>query len=182
MKRIRIGFILLVTLLHHAVLAQDCDLIILQDGSEIEAKVLEVSSENISYKKCNFQDGPTYVVVRKDIFLIKYKDGTKELMSDAKVINNTTNNSVSATQGKPNQTAKYAKLGDVPINDECIKIYRRLNNGTDKIYDVLITEHTKKSLHFKFCDKQDGYYIFNNSIYKIEDTNGNLLFDKYKKR
>ena len=181
MKRIRIGIILLVTLLHQAVFAQDCDLIILQDGSEIEAKVLEVSSENISYKKCNFQDGPTYVVVRKDIFLIKYKDGSKELMTDSKVVVNPTKNTA-VTPVKTNQTAKYVKLGDVPINKECVKIYRRLNNGTDKIYEVFITAHSKKSLHFNFCDKQAGYYIFNNSIYKIEDKNGNLLFDKYKKR
>ena len=56
-----------------------CDLIILRNGDEVSAKVLEISPIEIKYKKCTMPDGPLYVVKKSDVFMIKYQNGTKEV-------------------------------------------------------------------------------------------------------
>ncbi|MBC7863823.1 MAG: DUF4190 domain-containing protein [Bacteroidia bacterium] len=60
--------------------ADSCgDIIIMQDGSEITAKVLEVGTNTISYKPCNDLNGPLIMTGKNNVFMIKYKNGTKEI-------------------------------------------------------------------------------------------------------
>lgn len=55
------------------------DLIITKKGDEIEAKVEEITPEMIKYKKASQTDGPLRNIPVSDVFMIKYKDGTKEV-------------------------------------------------------------------------------------------------------
>lgn len=57
-----------------------CDLVILKNGDEVKAKVLEITPIEIKYKKCLSPDGPLYVVKKNDVFMIKYANGTKEVI------------------------------------------------------------------------------------------------------
>ncbi|MBL7912966.1 MAG: hypothetical protein JNJ41_18025 [Bacteroidia bacterium] len=57
-----------------------CDLVILKNGDEVKAKVLEITPIEIKYKKCLSPDGPLYVVKKNDVFMIKYSNGTKEVI------------------------------------------------------------------------------------------------------
>lgn len=57
-----------------------CDLIIFKDGSEVPVKLIEISSRQIKYKKCSLPDGPLYVTNKADLFMIKYVNGTRELI------------------------------------------------------------------------------------------------------
>jgi len=57
-----------------------CDIIILKNGDEVKVKVLEISPIEIKYKKCNLPDGPLYVVKKSDVFMVKYANGTKEII------------------------------------------------------------------------------------------------------
>ncbi|MDR1652776.1 MAG: hypothetical protein LBS01_03845 [Prevotellaceae bacterium] len=59
----------------HALFAQD--IIILKDGEEIKAKVQEIGLDNVKYKKYENQAGPTYTLMKFDIFMIKYENGAK---------------------------------------------------------------------------------------------------------
>ena len=59
------------------------DIIVLVNGEEIEAKVLEISSREIRYKNYNNLDGPTIVLSREDVSAINYENGTTELISSA---------------------------------------------------------------------------------------------------
>ena len=63
--------------------AKECDLIILADGTEIEAKVMEITATEIKYKRCGQLDGPLISESKANVFMIKYKDGTKEMISTA---------------------------------------------------------------------------------------------------
>ena len=56
-----------------------CDKLIFRDGNELRVKVLEISPQEIRYKKCDMPDGPFYVSRKADIFMVKYANGTKEL-------------------------------------------------------------------------------------------------------
>ncbi|MDQ3047542.1 MAG: hypothetical protein M3R27_08355 [Bacteroidota bacterium] len=57
------------------------DYIIKKNGDEIKAKVVEVGTIEIKYKKFEKPTGPNYVVERADVFMIKYEDGTKDVLN-----------------------------------------------------------------------------------------------------
>lgn len=55
--------------------ARSQDLIIRTKGDTIRAKVTEVGTNAVSYKKASMPDGPTFVEYKEDIALIKYGNG-----------------------------------------------------------------------------------------------------------
>jgi|GEM_PF-1105639 len=57
-----------------------CDVLVFKDGSEIKGKVKEVGSAEIKYKRCDTPDGPTYVSRKSELFMIKYANGTREVI------------------------------------------------------------------------------------------------------
>jgi hypothetical protein len=64
-----------------AVAAKAQDNIILKSGQEVPAKVLEVSKTEIKYKRTDNPDGPIYTMAAGEVFLIKYANGTKDVLS-----------------------------------------------------------------------------------------------------
>ncbi len=66
-----------------AEVSEGCDNIILANGEEIAAIVTEVGTEEIRYKKCNTPDGPIYKLKRSEVFMIKYQNGTKDIITPA---------------------------------------------------------------------------------------------------
>ena len=56
------------------------DLIIMKNGDEIKAKIFEINQKTIKYKKCNNLNGPLYVESNESVFMIKYANGTKEII------------------------------------------------------------------------------------------------------
>ncbi len=69
---------ILVTLLLFSTLNAQ-DFIYKNDGGEIEAKVVEITTDVIKYKIFEFQDGPIYNVEIDDIFMIVYENGRREV-------------------------------------------------------------------------------------------------------
>lgn len=55
------------------------DVIITKDKEQIQAKVLEVSKDEIKYKKFNYQDGPSYIIDVDEILTIAYENGDVEV-------------------------------------------------------------------------------------------------------
>lgn len=54
------------------------DMLILKSGEDINSKIVEVNNQEIKYKKFENIDGPTYTILKADVFMIKYQNGTKE--------------------------------------------------------------------------------------------------------
>ena len=81
--------ILILTMFCYAIAGMAQDIIILRDGDEIRSIVQEVGLSEVKYKKYENLTGPVYIVLKKDIFMIKYQNGTKDLfesISDVNVI------------------------------------------------------------------------------------------------
>ncbi|MBR5925580.1 MAG: hypothetical protein IKZ60_08955 [Bacteroidales bacterium] len=78
MKRIITLLILLAAFCTHAA-AQD--LITLRDGTEIIAKVLEVNLQDVRYKKFSNLDGPIYTEAKRNILMIEYSNGEKDVFT-----------------------------------------------------------------------------------------------------
>lgn len=60
------------------------DRITTKDGTDIQAKILEVGSSEIKYKKFSNQDGPTYIISKEDILIITYANGENEVFKSTK--------------------------------------------------------------------------------------------------
>ena len=55
-----------------------CDTLIMRDGTEIKAKVMEITPTEIKYKFCNNIDGPMHIIHRYNASYIKYANGTMD--------------------------------------------------------------------------------------------------------
>ena len=60
------------------------DIVILKNGTSIDAKVLEVDDNSIRYKKFDNPEGPTYTEKKEAISEIRYKNGSKEIFNQEK--------------------------------------------------------------------------------------------------
>ncbi len=58
------------------------DLIVLKNGGDIEAKVLEILDTKVKYKKQSNLNGPSYSIAKSEIFMIKYASGDKDVFSN----------------------------------------------------------------------------------------------------
>ena len=65
-----------------------CDKIIYKDGTEIMAKITEINTSEIRYKRCDFIDGPTFVEKQNKVFMIKYSNGKSEMFKTEKAVEN----------------------------------------------------------------------------------------------
>ena len=75
------------------------DIITLQNGDEIKAKVTEISASEIRYKRFENLEGPTIVISRSDVFFINYENGMREIITplDETPTSNTTETKVVET-------------------------------------------------------------------------------------
>ena len=54
------------------------DIIYKIDGNEIKAKILEIDQLNIKYRNFDQQQGPIRNIIKSEVFMIKYQDGSIE--------------------------------------------------------------------------------------------------------
>lgn len=73
-------------------LLEEYDNIILKNGEEIKAKVTEITTDEIKYKKWDNINGPTYSIKKSEVLMIKYSNGTKDIITPN---NSTTSKNVS---------------------------------------------------------------------------------------
>jgi len=67
-------------ILAHSI-ANSQDLIIKKNGEEIIVKILEVNLSVVKFKKNDNLNGPTFEMLKSDIFMIKYENGTKDIFN-----------------------------------------------------------------------------------------------------
>ena len=58
------------------------DIILLKSGEEIPAEILEIGTTEIMYKEFNIQEASPISLLKSDIFMIRYKNGTKDIFTD----------------------------------------------------------------------------------------------------
>lgn len=59
------------------------DTLIMANGAYLPARVLEVNTSEIKYKKADNPDGPTFVVSKSEVSSIRYKNGTVDKIVNA---------------------------------------------------------------------------------------------------
>ena len=79
----------LIGLLLGAVLSSNAqDLITTRDGTDIKAKILEVTPTEVKYKKFSNLDGPVFTISKSDILIVRYENGENEVFADSKAASN----------------------------------------------------------------------------------------------
>lgn len=91
---------LLVCILVLAISAKAQDVIVLVDASEIQAKVVTVGTNDITYKRWESQNGPDYKVAKKDVFFIRYMDGSKDVFNSKILGSGQEENTAAPLKGK----------------------------------------------------------------------------------
>jgi hypothetical protein len=76
------------------------DNIIKRNGEEIRSKVLEIGISEIKYKKFENIEGPTYTIAKSDVFMIKYENGTSEVINAIEKAEPNKNNNPENETGK----------------------------------------------------------------------------------
>ena len=69
------------------------DVITIKSGEDISAKILEIGQTEIKYKKFDNQTGPTYSILKTDVIIVRYENGTKDLFN----VNTPTSPTISTT-------------------------------------------------------------------------------------
>jgi|GEM_PF-3050298 len=87
------------------------DLLILRDGTDISAKILEISSDEIKYKKASNPDGPTYTMDKEFVFMIKYANGDKDVFNAEKANPSTEAKTEAPQEEKPKKEKVERKPG-----------------------------------------------------------------------
>ncbi len=82
MKKQLIATVIITLYTSLSIFAQD--IITKRNGDEIKAKIIEVGTDDVKFKKFDNIDGPLFVVSKSDIIFIKYENGSKEIFEDIK--------------------------------------------------------------------------------------------------
>ena len=56
------------------------DFITKKDGTDVKAKIIEVSKKEVKYKAWDNQDGPTFILPASEIVIIRFENGTNQVM------------------------------------------------------------------------------------------------------
>jgi hypothetical protein len=57
------------------------DIIITLSGDEIKTKVIEITSAELKYKKYENINGPIYNILKSDVLMVKYENGSKDIFT-----------------------------------------------------------------------------------------------------
>ena len=155
------------------------DIIVLKNGDEIKSKVLEVSTNQVKYKKWGNQEGPTYSSIKSDIFMIKYSNGTKDVFNNnSNQASNTSPTNNSDVGGKyigtwypKNYDGNNIKttLTVTKPGDDYLVTYKVLERGGG--YDFMYNADGS----FKEMGHIEGNSIVVNSFIKLSLMNDNTI-------
>lgn len=64
------------------------DIITTKDGSDIQAKILEVTNSEVKYKRFSNLEGPTLTINKSDILIVRYENGENEVFKESDNVQN----------------------------------------------------------------------------------------------
>jgi hypothetical protein len=147
------------------------DTITLKNGDEIKTKVLEVTSDQIKYKKWDNLDGPSYSTAKSEVFMIKYKNGSKDVFNNASSASNISN---SGDKFIGNWFPKRGDRGGVKerltiskAGQDCLINYSRIEDAGGGMY---INDGS-----FKETGHIEGSNLVVNSFLKLSLLNDNTI-------
>lgn len=81
MKKI---FVTVLTSIFACTFGYSQDIITKKTSEDIQAKVLEVSTNEIKYKKFDNLEGPVFTMLKSEVLMVRYENGTKDIFTEDK--------------------------------------------------------------------------------------------------
>lgn len=81
----------------------ECETLVMVDGRRLAVKVIEINQQEIKYKKCDYLQGPTITVDKKDVDRIIYANGAEDIISGYSAPESRSPRSSSESDGQPVQ-------------------------------------------------------------------------------
>ena len=97
-------FLLLIALTTNFSFAQD--LITKKSGEDVKAKVIEVTTTEIKYKKAENINGPLFTILKSDVLLLRYENGSKDVFDEVVVSDKVNNQNIEEVTLKAKADAK----------------------------------------------------------------------------
>ncbi len=116
------------------------DVIVLNNTSSIEAKILEVTPTEVKYKKLNYLDGPTFVIYKSDIRTITYGNGDVESFVQKEEKSTVAESTNANTSASVNTTATVSTSTLPPI-------------------DSVKSDSPKEEPSYPMLDRKKGQYV-----------------------
>jgi hypothetical protein len=150
------------------------DVILLKNGGELKAKVLEVLPDMVKYKKWDNQEGPSYSESKANIVMIKYQNGTKDVFNGE---------NIGSGASSPTQSAELKRILMSPINGNTATdflagiatFYNDKNAGTKQVSNFIVI-FTNSPGEFEYQSNLISHV--ENSIWhsiKLDSINANEL-------
>ena len=155
------------------------DCITLKNGDEIKSFVEKVGVAEIDYKKVGNRNGPTYSIAKADVFMIKYKNGTKDVFGDSEGYSSSSSNAAGLVEKVPDENnaeiiSHYQKkysMGSRYISDTKSKVSRVLVTWGVANTSILSNEDIEISY-------QKADYWFHYNVVISNKTNHPIFVDK----
>ncbi|MEY3499431.1 MAG: hypothetical protein RL308_1100 [Bacteroidota bacterium] len=167
-----ITFVIFIFFLSVFGFTQPCDTIILRDRLEIPSIIEEIRLNEISYRKCEFLDGPVYIIDKEKVYLIKYKNGDSEIINTTSTIDLIESDPYSRLETVFFSNLLGEEKKKLIDSKECFKVI--MNDKSSFI--ASITKFKTMSTVFVICPIDHGNLINNNDINYIETNNGRRIF------
>lgn len=127
------------------------DIIVKRDGDELQCRILEVSKNEVKYKRWTNQDGPAFSEKKSNIFMIKYENGEKDVIAHSSSASESSAISSGMNSVDPNE---YIFEEPTPISYTYLKYTTRgrRESGLIKWGNMLPEEQAKSMLNHDWLD------------------------------
>ena len=82
MKKMKKICVVLIALLFNSGLTFAQDMITKKSSEDIKAKILEVTTTELKYKLFNNLTGPTFSILKSEVLMVRYENGSKDVFTD----------------------------------------------------------------------------------------------------
>lgn len=127
------------------------DIIVKRNGDELQCRILEVSKNEVKYKRWTNQDGPAFSEKKSNIFMIKYENGEKDVIAHSSSASESSAISSGMNSVDPNE---YIFEEPTPISYTYLKYTTRgcRESGLIKWGNMLPEEQAKDLLNHDWLD------------------------------
>jgi len=140
------------------------DVIVKSSGEEIKAKVTEVGTAEIKYKRFDNESGPTYTIPKSEVFMITYEDGSKDMFGRGE---QTT--AAPAPQPASSPASKTYKIGDIYDENGLKGIVVRVPDGEQ--YGLIMSE---EFFNRSWCVKNQNLFNAPTNAFDQNDGEKNM--------
>ena len=135
------------------------DVILKNDGSEIRAKVLEITDQQIKYNDFDLKNGPTRTINISDVFMITYQNGKKEVFANQTSTPATTESEDNYALVHIYRPDNIVRGGEVIIDWGCEEVWKSKDFKTKKT--IKITKEGSITLHARTADYKEVNLMMN---------------------